>query len=102
MDETIANLVRLGLAGVGIYAVWLYVQTKQKKTARRAGLPQRGQTTVYGIPAGIPAYRQGPTPQTPAQVYASTPTNPYMTSFPSPSGYTPAFGPMENQPSGVV
>ncbi len=87
------------LAVLGGYVVIKHFTNTRLKISAQFGLAQNGQyqSTIAKAPVGIPIYRLGVAPNYPNQWYASQPTNPDQTSMDS--GYAPAFGPLENQPS---
>lgn len=79
------NLILLGLAGVGVFAIWKHHQ----------GAMVTSMIPANTIPNGVSIYPSQPAAQYPQQVFAAQATNPDAVSD---VGYSAAFGPNENQP----
>jgi len=100
------QIVIVGLAVIGGFAVYKYLRRTpfgQAFTPQQTG--QQPRTTVgalvAGVVPGVPAFAGAPAINRPDQIAAGLVTNPLATVDGS-EGYSPAFGPLENQPDGML
>lgn len=101
------ELLIVSLLGVGGYAIWKHHHSGAPSVvhAKVYGPPVNQQDslnaelTPYSDPSGLPTYDDTPIANKPQQLDAITKSNSGSV-IDGESGYTPPFGPTENQPDG--